>query len=39
MALLQFALVFGNDHFVLRVPVPVGAVYTTSHLLVTDTSA
>jgi hypothetical protein len=26
MALLQFALVFGNDHFVLPVPVPVGAV-------------
>jgi hypothetical protein len=37
MALLQFALVFGNDHFVLPVPVPVGAVFTTSHLLVTDT--
>ena len=37
MALLQFTLVFGNDHFVLPVPVPVGAVFTTSHLLVTDT--
>jgi hypothetical protein len=36
MALLQFALVFGNDHFVLPVPVAVGAVFTTSHLLVTD---
>ena len=33
MALLQFALVFGNDHFVLPVPMPVGAVFTTSHLL------
>ena len=37
MALLQFTLVFGNDHFVLPVPAPVGAVFTTSHLLVTDT--
>jgi hypothetical protein len=37
MALLQFALVFGNDHFVLPVPVPVGTVFTTSHILVTDT--
>ncbi|WP_327749996.1 hypothetical protein [Streptomyces europaeiscabiei] len=37
MAVLQFALVFGNDHFVLPVPMPVGAVFTTSHLLVTDT--
>lgn len=37
MALLQFALVFGNDHFVLPVPMPVGAVFTTSYLLVTDT--
>ena len=33
MALLQFALVFGNDHFVLPVPMPVGAVFLTSHLL------
>ena len=33
MALLQFALVFGNDHFVLPVPMPVGAVFTTSQLL------
>jgi hypothetical protein len=37
MAMLQFALVFGNDHFVLPVQMPVGAAFTTSHLLVTDT--
>ena len=37
MAMLQFALVFGNDHFVLPVELPVGSVFRTSHLLVTDT--
>ena len=37
MALLQFGLVFGNDHFVLPVGLPVGAVFRTTHLLVTDT--
>jgi hypothetical protein len=37
MALLQFGLVFGNDHFVLPVALPVGAVFRTTYLLVTDT--
>ena len=37
MAMLQFALVFGNDHFILPVPMDVGAVMRTTHLLVTDT--
>lgn len=37
MALLQFALVYGNDHFVLPVPLPVGSVFRTTHLLVADT--
>jgi hypothetical protein len=36
MALLQFALLFGNDHFVLPVSLPVGAVFRTTSLLVTD---
>jgi len=37
MALLQFALVYGNDHFVVPVRLAVGSVFRTSHVLVTDT--
>jgi hypothetical protein len=37
MAVLQFALVYGNDQFVVPVRLPVGTVFRTTHLLVTDT--
>jgi hypothetical protein len=37
MAVLQFALVYGNDQFVVPLRLPVGAVFRTTHLLVTDT--
>jgi hypothetical protein len=37
MALLQFALVYGNDHFVVPVRLTVGSVFRTTHVLVTDT--
>jgi hypothetical protein len=37
VALLQFPLVFGNDHFVLPVTMSVGSVFETTHLLVSDT--
>ena len=37
MALLQFALVYGNDHFAVPVRLAVGSVFRTNHLLVTDT--
>ncbi|MEV5410331.1 hypothetical protein AB0K60_16020 [Thermopolyspora sp. NPDC052614] len=36
MAVLQFALLYGNDHFVVPVHMPVGAFFLTTHLLVTD---
>ena len=37
MALLHFTLVYGNDHFVAPVRMPVGSVFRTNKLLVTDT--
>lgn len=37
MAMLQFALLYGNDHFVIPVSLPVGSLFETTHLLVTDT--
>lgn len=37
MAVLQFALVYGNDQFVVPVRLPVGVAFRTTHLLVTDT--
>lgn len=37
MAVLNFALVYGNDHVVVPVQVPLGAVFRTNHVLVTDT--
>jgi hypothetical protein len=37
MALLEFALVYGNDQFAIPVRLPVGSLCRTSHLLVSDT--
>ena len=37
MALLEFALVYGNDHFAIPVRLPVGSLCRTTNLLVTDT--
>jgi hypothetical protein len=37
MAVLHFALVYGNDHFAVPLRLPVGSVFRTNHLLVTDT--
>ncbi|MEY9997548.1 hypothetical protein ABIE67_009667 [Streptomyces sp. V4I8] len=37
MAMLQFALLYGNDHFAIPVSLPVGSMFETTHLLVTDT--
>lgn len=37
MLMIEFALVYGNDWFVIPVELPVGAVFTTRSLVVTDT--
>ena len=37
MALLEFAFVYGNDHFAVPVRLPAGSLCRTTNLLVTDT--
>jgi hypothetical protein len=37
MLMIEFALVYGNDWFVIPVELPVGAVFSTRSLVVTDT--
>jgi hypothetical protein len=37
LALLEFALVYGNDHFIVPVQLDVGHLCRTTHLLTTDT--
>jgi hypothetical protein len=37
MALLEFAFVYGNDHFAIPVRLPAGSLCRTTNLLVTDT--